>query len=378
MEIDCVIETPNHNTSINKTPERRQLGTHTTYPVVVESSPIKRKHSNPPEKAFYEPIPKKISNNTSQNTDIHHNIRYSSNDTIPYVANTLNLSFSSLPPVSSNPKNISSRICGKPSTSADDDKINEHLHIKMCSWNVCGCRDKAKRNEIDSVLNERGIAIALLQEANIDASKLNTANYTWYTGSRCSNRRRNLAILISKWYATKVHSIRAEGPHVLCAEISYTTELTPQHMVIVNVHAPNKTSSSHLIRIGTLIDGYPKEQLLLAGDFNSHLAYEDSSQDERQFLGKVSCHDKTNGNGEQLKFFLTRHELSARTMQSNNSLLWTWTNGTKCSQLDHVITPKKCKYFVKALKGRMIHSVSTDHKLVTWSMVPNRNTSIQA
>lgn len=262
--------------------------------------------------------------------------------------------------------------------SRKGDDINEHLYIKMSSWNVCGCRDKTKRYEIDSTLHDRGVAIALLQEANIDASKFCTTNYTWYTGSVRSNRKRNLAILISKWYAIKLHCVRSEGPYVLRAEITYTTELTNYHMIIINVHAPNKTSASYLGRIGTILGRYQKEKILLVGDFNSHLAYEDSSQNEKHLLGKISCHEKTNGNGEQLKFFLTRHELCVRTMQSNNSLNWTWTNGTKCSQLDHVITPATSNYYVKALKGRMELSVNTDHKLITWSIGPNRHVRRQA
>lgn len=253
----------------------------------------------------------------------------------------------------------------------------EHLKLKLCSWNVCGCRNKAKRDEIDSVLHARGVAVALLQEANIDASKLHTTNYTWHTGSTRSNRKRNLAILISKWHAVKVHNLQSEGPYVMCAEVTYTTELISRRIVIVNVHAPNKITTTHLARIGTLLGRYPKEDLLIVGDFNSHLAYEDSTPEERRFIGKISCHDRTNPNGEQLRFFLARHELSARTMQSDSSLLWTWTNGTICSQLDHVITAMICNYYVNDLKGRTVLSVSTDHKLITWSITPNRRSTKQ-
>lgn len=245
----------------------------------------------------------------------------------------------------------------------------------MASWNVCGCRTISKRNEIDYVLNCRGVAIALLQEANIDASRLTTSNYVWHTGSICLNRKRNLAILLSKWHNVVLHSIRSEGPFVLCADISYTSDLLTRRLVIVNVHAPNKSTATYLTRIGTLLGQFPKQHCLMAGDFNSHLSYTDSSEAERKLMGKTSCHDKTNASGEQLKFFILRHDLAVRSMQTDKSLLWTWTNGATCSQIDHVLTPVVSSYFVRNLKGRKIETVSTDHKLLTWSIVPNRRST---
>lgn len=134
--------------------------------------------------------------------------------------------------------------------------------------------------EIDNVLHHQGIAMAFLQEANLDASRLSTSNYTWYTGSVCSNRKRNLAILISKWHNVQLHSVTSEGPFVLCADVSYSVDLLTRRLIVINVHAPNKPNPNYLSRISALLSRFPKKHCLLVGDFNSHLSYEDSTDAE--------------------------------------------------------------------------------------------------
>lgn len=54
-------------------------------------------------------------------------------------------------------------------------------------------------------------------------------------------------------------------------------------------------------------------------------------------------------------------------------MAWTWTNGLRCSQLDHVLLPKDSKLYVRRIRGIKVSTPRTDHKLITWSVVQNRS-----
>lgn len=234
----------------------------------------------------------------------------------------------------------------------------------MASWNVSGCRKREKRVEIDECLHGYDVAVAFLQEANIDSQRSETRNYIWYTGSTRINRKRNLAILCSRWYNVQISGIIAIGPHAVSATLRYTVDLVSRQITVLNVHAPNKGTSTYLGRLGSFITGCgSKRSLIIAGDFNSHLAYEDATESERGLLGKITCHQETNESGVQLRYFLMRHGLSVRSMQMDRSMAWTWTNGLRCSQLDHVLLPKDSKLYVRRIRGIKVSTPRTDHKL---------------
>lgn len=116
--------------------------------------------------------------------------------------------------------------------------------LKMASWNVCGCRNREKRQQIDSYLHSLGVAVAFLQEANLDAARLDTQNYSWHTGSSCRTKKRNLAVLTSKWFSISNVAISPVGPHILKVELRYTISLRLHDVTVLNVHGPNKGQSS--------------------------------------------------------------------------------------------------------------------------------------
>lgn len=240
----------------------------------------------------------------------------------------------------------------------------------MASWNVCGCRKKEKRQQIDTYLHSYGVAVAFLQEANIDAARSNTTNYTWLTGTMRTNQKRNLAVLTSRWFDIRHVEVLPVGRHALQVNLRYAVSLRLHCITVLNVHGPNRHQPPFLAHLGSFLNSVPNiKKTLLVGDFNCQLAWDDATESEKFSLGPVTCHQTTNENGVQFRYFLNRHKLVVLTMRSHRSLLWTWTNGTTCSQLDHVILPSKSQLFLKHTKASKPSAVKTDHKLVLWEVI---------
>lgn len=76
--------------------------------------------------------------------------------------------------------------------------------LRLSSLNVNGCRTIQKRNEIDALLHQHQVHVAVLQEANLPCDKVLTEHYEWNIGGRAKNRRRGLAILLNRSYQLEI------------------------------------------------------------------------------------------------------------------------------------------------------------------------------
>lgn len=107
--------------------------------------------------------------------------------------------------------------------------------------------------------------------------------------------------------------------------------------------------------------------VLLAGDLNSHFGSEDLSIISSSSFGNILLHQDTNRNGDEVMMLCDILQLDVITTKHHRSTRVTWTNNSSSSQIDHVIIPKNSLYKVTKLRG-FWSKVTTDHKLLTWSL----------
>lgn len=75
-----------------------------------------------------------------------------------------------------------------------------------------------------------------------------------------------------------------------------------------------------------------------------------------------------------MRFFVGLHSLVVRNTKANASFRYTWKRGDRCSQIDHVLTHKNSKLYLKSLQCSWPTKLSTDHKLMLTNIVKNRST----
>lgn len=132
----------------------------------------------------------------------------------------------------------------------------------------------------------------------------------------------------------------------------------------MNVHGPNQRSDKFFAKLGSLMGQLPHHRrLLIAGDFNSHLSSVGITVEESTLIGKHTGHDSFNENGQQMRVFLSLHNMAARNTQgvANPSFKVTWTNGRTSSQVDHLLTSIDSQLFLSRMRC-VRPEVATDHK----------------
>lgn len=99
------------------------------------------------------------------------------------------------------------------------------------------------------------------------------------------------------------------------------------------------------------------------GDFNSQIGKEDSDEEDILRLGKYIGHTYTNENGEYMKNFLRIHKMNVISMRFDESLLVTWSNGNRESQIDHVVIAQESVIKTKFVRAAWT-AIQNDHKLI--------------
>lgn len=114
-------------------------------------------------------------------------------------------------------------------------------------------------------------------------------------------------------------------------------------------------------------------RLLIAGDFNSHLSNVGITAEERLLIGRNAGHREFNENGQQMRLFLSLHNMAARNTQgtANSSFKVTWTNGRNSSQVDHLLTSVDSQLFITRMRC-VRPEVATDHKALICDIVDRK------
>lgn len=140
--------------------------------------------------------------------------------------------------------------------------------LRTCSYNVRGCNDSDKRNQIDAALSSIGIHIACLQETKLTGSPFRTDHYAWTLcyDKEATKTSRGTAILISKHVKVsdvKFHKVSGNIFHCSVTWMNQTVN-------VVNVYMPS-TSTSDYFDLRAYILKANLNNVLMLGDFNARL-----------------------------------------------------------------------------------------------------------
>ena len=119
--------------------------------------------------------------------------------------------------------------------------------IYIGSLNVRGCCQNRKRTEIDEELHLANIDIAVLQEANVQGSRVSTQHYDWILSDRGNtNNMRGLAILIRKDGKVGIREVRDIDKNIMSAIMEHKEQA--EDWLIVNVHTHQTQMQVHFMR----------------------------------------------------------------------------------------------------------------------------------
>lgn len=135
--------------------------------------------------------------------------------------------------------------------------------------------------------------------------------------------------------------------------------------IIINIHAPNVKQAAFLSKLNEITaNEKDRKHLLVVGDFNAQLGINDMNQEDEKWIGKMIGHDKCNDNGETFKIFLHTAKLKNVSSKIGMGTEITWRSGSRCSQIDHILSPTMTDFKIKYIRGNWTH-LNTDHKLIT-------------
>lgn len=237
-------------------------------------------------------------------------------------------------------------------------------NIMVASWNVRGCNQAIKRDEIDHILTKTKIDLACLQETKLTPGTANTDNFNWHLfGDNSQNStHRGIAILISKSFPSSLFKIKKVSENIAACHFDVKGET----IQIINVYIPgDKRGATEFNNLGAhLITQKTNNNTIIMGDFNAHVGTKDITASDTDLIGKNLFHDKNNDNGTDLKnlLHLTRFRLR-NSLSNSKTLKTTWKAGALESQIDHVLTAPKNVMNCTNLKA-IWTNVRTDHKLV--------------
>lgn len=249
----------------------------------------------------------------------------------------------------------------------DSNVINPHLRgvifLKIATLNVRGCCSLDKRIEINDCLLSFGVDVAVLQEVNLDGSTASSNNYDWYISDRSSaNKSRGLAFLIKKNSDFLLSDLRTINCNIMSGKV--LCKFNSSSLLLVNVHAPNSNSSNFFTTLGNYVNKNPlKDRIVLLGDFNAHVGKDDLENSEKKFFGAHIGHNLCNANGEFFKALVMLHDLKCYSMNFNDSLLVTWSNGVSSSQVDHIVASSRPSFKINQIKAFWTE-LNVDHKLL--------------
>ncbi|XP_062542417.1 uncharacterized protein LOC134210380 [Armigeres subalbatus] len=170
---------------------------------------------------------------------------------------------------------------------------NEKDKFVFMSWNVRGCTDQAKRNDMDNMFKEHNYEIIALQETRIAECTLETSNYYWFNVNTNSTKNRiggGTAILVKK-------SIMMENSFKKISDnaCAIRVNIFGFNLIFISCYIRNDNNvgnqefsliSRYLL---SLPDQY-KKNVIMAGDMNAHIGTHDYSESDKSIIGKNLFH----------------------------------------------------------------------------------------
>lgn len=163
------------------------------------------------------------------------------------------------------------------------------VHPLICSWNIRGCCQKEKRDLINNELLRRNIHFACLQEVNVEATLIQSKDYTWHVSKHKNNRSRGLALLIRKGLNVGISTINDQLENIQIAEVNLSIGQKPHTITIVNFHAPNNGYTKFLGDLGTGLASVKNlKKMICLGDTNAHIGRSEAQTQDNTLIGRFT------------------------------------------------------------------------------------------
>lgn len=248
--------------------------------------------------------------------------------------------------------------------------------LKFVTWNVRGCRQHEKREQIDDILMANEVMVAGLQEVNTLGDEINTSNYMWKVVGNHDNKARGLAIVVKKGQHIRILQVKERKKGILWAKLI----INGVKLIVINVHAPNKNQKTFLSNLNEIVSRErDRKSLIVLGDFNAQIGSEDLRPEDKVWIGSKLYHELCNENGELLKCFLHLSKLKNVSSKIGKDIETTRRSKPKggiYSQIDHVLVPQFTTFKIRYVKGFWTENLETDHKMIVVGLVLSNATKV--
>ena len=146
--------------------------------------------------------------------------------------------------------------------------FNNINDIQICSLNVRGLADDTKRTEVFYWLRAQDSDVILLQETHSTLLKEKIWRAQWggeVIFSHGESNARGVCMLFKNKCNFQIHSTTVDpnGRYIIVDITLYDKRLT-----LVNVYGPNNDNPDFYIELFNLVEGFPNDHRIIAGDFN--------------------------------------------------------------------------------------------------------------
>ncbi|KAL1400304.1 hypothetical protein pipiens_007547 [Culex pipiens pipiens] len=238
----------------------------------------------------------------------------------------------------------------------------------FASWNVRGCTEEEKRNDMDLFFFQKGYQIIGLQETRMIQCSIQTENFWWFNVNNEEVRSRmggGTAIMVSK-------KLFKEGMFRRISDdsCSYMLEVFGEKVVFLSCYVRSEASveSGEFHKIRNFLLTLPAalaRNVVIVGDFNAHIGIRDRTDQDKGIFGNNLHHDICNANGLGLKSLLHGFRLKDQlTFSTSPSVRVTWSKGRSMSQIDHVLMSRMEFMKLPRVKAFFDGELRSDHKMV--------------
>ena len=142
------------------------------------------------------------------------------------------------------------------------------MSLKICSINVRGIGDNAKRREMFNWLRAKKFSIYMIQEAHCTENKSNIWRAEWgYQAffSSCTSAKAGVGILFNNNFNLKVLKTYSDPDGRF---IIIDIETDERKLTLANIYAPNDDNPSYFRKIYDHLLNFNCEEIIMGGDFN--------------------------------------------------------------------------------------------------------------
>lgn len=249
--------------------------------------------------------------------------------------------------------------------------------LKIANWNVRGCSEREKREELDLCFHLKGYSIVALQETRMAGCTIDTQNYHWFNVNDDTATQDRIgggtAILISKAIYEEgcFKKISNNSCSVRCKTLKEPFIFVSTYIRSAEIRTNNEFDT--LAKYVSGIAGTLRNRVIIAGDMNARIGKNDLAEDDKEYIGGNLLHDESNANGIELKTLL--HCLKMRdylTLSKSKSVSHTWSNRTSTSQIDHILMNRMNDIVFPEVRAFFHPSIISDHKILECTIKSKR------